>query len=329
MLITLQISTIMANDKSNLLSAFFNSTDESPQDFYVEVLLALLMEEDKITWDDFIIRTTKGSFERSYRRDILGVTSIQKEKEQKERIYIDISRDGIYDILPEGIFHQTQIDKSVINTEDSVEEIKRHRQEEKHARKFFLPLEQEFFRQRILLVSEELHSQVNPVNAMLNKLYLKFWNITTPLTAYQASALLFLLPIAHYIAGNIPMTQQCFSLVLQHPVTITFEQSISDGAWKVDIPSLGQTELGKSFILGDTLEVDNATIALTLGPIPEHQLPDYLAGAKGMELVQLLSNYLLPVSSETVIHVQVEDAESRFILGATNEQGRLGYTTVV
>lgn len=320
---------MMANDRSGFLSTFLNLEGNIPHDFYIETLLALLIEEDTITWDDFIIRTSKGAFERSHRRDILGMTSIQKEKGQKERVYIDISRDGLYDILPEGIFHQTHVDKSVIDTEDSIEEIKRHRQEEKHARKFFLPLEQEFFRQRIQLASEELHSQISSTNVVLNKLYLKFWNITTPLTPYQATALLYLLPIAHYIAGNILLTQQCFSIVLQQPVTITLVQATNDWDINIDIPSLGQIELGKSFILGETLEVDASVIALTVGPIPEHQLPDFLPGAKGTELVKLLSSYFLPVSSETIIQVEVEDAGRRFMLGATNEQGRLGYTTVV
>ncbi len=313
-------------NKAGRLSAIFPQ-DGKGHDFCAETLLALLMEEELITWDDFIIRTPQGAFQRSYRKDIVGIRTLQKE--QKESTYIDLSRDGLYDILPEGLFHQTQIDKRVISTEDSVAEIKRHRQEEKQARKFFLPLEQEFFRHRILIAAEELHAQVSPENAALHKLCLKFWNITTPLTPYQATVLLYLLPIAHFVAGNRRLTQQCFSLVLQHPVTIAFVPSTSDEALKVDVPLLGETVLGKSFILGDTLESDHAAIALTLGPIPGHQLPDYLPGAQGMALVELLSNYLLPVSSEVVMDVQVDEADALFVLGAVNEQGRLGYTAVI
>ncbi len=315
-----------AKNKAGCISAFFRRDGEG-HDFYAETLLALLMEEEVVTWDDLIIRTPQGAFQRSYRKDVVGIRTVQKE--QQERVYIDLSRDGLYDILPEGLFHQTQIDKRTISTEDSVAEIKRHRQEEKQARKFFLPLEQEFYRQRMLIAAEELHAQISPENAALHKLYLKFWNIATPLTPYQATVMLYLLPVAHFVAGNRLLTQQCFSLVLEHPVTINFVSSTSDDALKVDVPLLGETVLGKSFILGDTLEATYTAIALTLGPIPGHQLPDYLPGAKGITLVELLSGYLLPASSEVVMDVQVEEADAPFVLGAANEQGRLGYTAVI
>ena len=67
---------------------------------------------------------------------------VQQDRNDPEMLNISVSRDGIYDILPQSITHDYR-GRDV--REDPVADFKSRKKEEKHARNFFSPLENEFF----------------------------------------------------------------------------------------------------------------------------------------------------------------------------------------
>ncbi|NJM78905.1 MAG: hypothetical protein HC854_03420 [Flavobacterium sp.] len=67
---------------------------------------------------------------------------ISTDPNDSDILNIDISRDGFYDILPESVSHNY----SNNNSSDPVEEFKTRKKEEKEARHFFNPIENELFR---------------------------------------------------------------------------------------------------------------------------------------------------------------------------------------
>jgi hypothetical protein len=72
-------------------------------DFRAEVLVAFWLENGEKSLDNITIRPN-GTFQRPYRKDVLEIE--QSEKEQPDGVTLHISREGLYDMLPEGVFHQ-------------------------------------------------------------------------------------------------------------------------------------------------------------------------------------------------------------------------------
>lgn len=83
-----------------------------------------------------------GLFYRRYSKDILNVT---KDVNDSNVVNIALSRDGIYDIMPESLTHNYGAND---DREDPIEEFKQRKREEKEARNFYNPLENELFRFR-------------------------------------------------------------------------------------------------------------------------------------------------------------------------------------
>ena len=66
---------------------------------YVDELLTTTNSD---SWP--VLISTQGTFQRSYREDILAVVP---PVGQTETIRIDVAREGLYDMLPEGVFHES------------------------------------------------------------------------------------------------------------------------------------------------------------------------------------------------------------------------------
>ena len=109
-------------------------------DLKAEVLFGALLKSHV---DDLNITINpKGLFYRKFSKDKM---SINRDVLDTDVLNLDISRDGFYDVLPESISHNYR------NTDlysNPVEEFKTRKKEEKDARNFFNPIENELFRFR-------------------------------------------------------------------------------------------------------------------------------------------------------------------------------------
>src|SRR3954447_18210165 len=108
-------------------------------DFRAEVIGAEFIENG--TPADRILIVPLGALNRPQSKDVEGIEQELSEYDNKEYLLIKTPKEGLYDKLPEGLFH-TAISYAPYKTEQQVvEAIKRHRLEEKAARRFFLPFE--------------------------------------------------------------------------------------------------------------------------------------------------------------------------------------------
>ncbi|OQX72293.1 MAG: hypothetical protein B6D61_14220 [Bacteroidetes bacterium 4484_249] len=121
------------------------SIKAKPSDIKAEVIIADLVERGF----DFskIIVKHDGLFKRNYSKDISDVYLDMV----KDILVFNVSRDSLYDILPEGLFHHVFGNLEADNRNQEFEKLK---QEEDNARKFFLPFDNEFFYQNIKLETE-------------------------------------------------------------------------------------------------------------------------------------------------------------------------------
>ena len=81
-----------------------NKINSIPYDLKAEVLLSSLLESYNKDGYEFLINY-QGQFKRPYRTDVLGCEIVDYDYDTTQFLKINISRDGIYDTLPEGVFH--------------------------------------------------------------------------------------------------------------------------------------------------------------------------------------------------------------------------------
>ncbi|WPP49128.1 type VI secretion system baseplate subunit TssG [Catalinimonas niigatensis] len=296
-------------------------------DLYVEVVIASLIEQGKINPEKLYIKP-QGSFSRNYQADLAKVEVIEDRKLEQSAVYVHVNREGIYDMLPEGLFHKNLRKTKHIDTEESVKELKLHREEEKSARKFFLPLEQMFYQQRIMIEIEEQKSLIGLSEAIVDELITDFWQIPIRLDYYQSLCLAYMLPIMHTIVGNTDLTAQCLSILLQVPVSLESNVAKSESL-TLAYNRLGSFCLGDNFLLDDMYVPELDSITISIGPLEGLSILDFLPHRQQQDYLDFLVSYFIPAELDWEIDIIVNPAQETFRLGDVSEKGLLNYTTVI
>lgn len=101
-----------------------------------------------------------GTKSRGRARDVLGESqrSTVLDKRFIEMHGLEVSRNGIYDLLPESLFHPLVLGNATANTSEIVHEIKEIRSREQDNRLFFMPFDTEFFLWKSAMLEAELNS---------------------------------------------------------------------------------------------------------------------------------------------------------------------------
>lgn len=294
-------------------------------DFRVESLIAFWLENETIDMHHVLVEP-KGIFERQYRSDILEV---EPSNSLPDAFAFNTSREGLYDMLPEGLFHEAER-KTRKTTGESVDESKRYKEEEKAARKFFLPLEQEFYRQKIWIEHAELRTCLSSVRSDHVNLFLEFWGVDKELFNDDQSAfMLALLPNLHRVVGNTELVTSCLEVLLQEAVKIDLVESkgqvLNDGLASF----LGDFVLGVDAVLGTGFQDDEPAIEINIGPVYPEKLIDYLPEGKTDRLLKTLYGFFFPAENEVYTSFIVEENSAFFALQEEAHASRLGFTTVI
>lgn len=332
-------------------------------DLRLEVVLAELINQGLDPLKDVLIHTWS-VFERDYRSDldledervIIGdarsldkekkrvkigsaTTAIAKEEKPSEWDYDDMMRqalflnlvthrDGLYDYLPEGLFHQPVSKNRDRDSSDWSHEIAEQFEREQGARRFFQPIEQEFYHQRLFLELEERKYLLTEENLRQNdegELFRDFWRLPSGLfTIRQLNNLLHLLPVAHRITGDLELMADVFALILGVPVTFALlpplsypiqDQSLAVKSGEAIIESepddLGRLCLG-SFSLGGLYQDTMPAMEIRIGPLSAEQFVGFAPGGNSRQLLNLLEGYFIPAETTVVSHL-IPDLETQFI----------------
>ena len=276
-----------------------------------------------------------GPFRRGYSPDILSVEPEVNEYEETV-ICVQVSRCGLFDRLPEGLFHQYGVESgqtgAPLAKEQMVRRIRKRQEEERAARKFFRPFDQAFNRYRILLEIEERNAVTGFENSMQQELFETLWGkYDHQLSEGQKATLLNLLPVASRVAGDPALTADCFRAVLRTPVDIEARYGPLQSTHSEEEESLrlGKSHLGVDFVPGDFPEETDLRFELRFGPVPGDRLPDFLPAGRDRRTIDLLCRFFVPMEIEVAVQVETSPGEYQFDLTETAETGRLGYTTII
>jgi hypothetical protein len=308
-----------------------------PFDLRIEVILAELLAHGYV-FDDFLVQPV-GLFARRYRRDLGAVRDEDYERGYRPvvRTVLEVHREGLYDALPQQAFHQPGTPSPTVRA--MIEDIHVQRRKEKATRRFFLPFEQEFFRFRVHIEQEERRYFTNLSAQWYNAALARFWGIADRgLPPEVLTNLLYLLPLAHSIVGDLPRTQRCFESVLGQPVQLRVVAPLRHPLPSLaNVPTgtaavagegtLGSLALGRDLVLGGDYQETLPALEISLHQLSVAELEAYLAGDWPATALELLCTYFIAFETDTVVRYEMATASLSFQLGEGEASPVLGYTT--
>jgi hypothetical protein len=282
----------------NLNNLFDGEVNGIFTDFKAEVVAAELIQNN-IPADKVMI-VPVGAMRRAGRKDVESITEETPDYENKQYYVIRTPKEGLYDKLPENLFHTPIGYLSGKNELEVIEAIKQHRREEKSARTFFLPFDVAFNNIRIQLALYERQLDEKFHNNQLVKIFSPHWEIFRHLSIYQANIFLQYLPIIHRIRDDWNKIEDFFELMFSAPARLKMQtlgtgESNDEQAEDFILPGLGENSLGIDFTPGhplDSGEFDE--FLLTFGPITAKKASEFTGSLKQEKVVRMLCDYLLP-----------------------------------
>lgn len=297
-------------------------------DFKAEVVAAELI--DNAVPAEQIMILMLGSMKRSYRKDVDAVTEETSDYNNKEYTLITTHKEGIYDMLPEGLFHSPTTPKSATTLREVIDSIKRHRVEERNARRFFLPYEAAINHLRIQMALFESRLDKGAHHNELVNLFKSYWGIFKQLDTNQSNIFLQVLPLIHDIRDDYEAAATIFELIFSLPVKITGGVQEPVKCASPVFSSLNDTRLGINFTTGNALyDGGEDEITVTIGPIDNTQLRQFMPGGLNNKILESLCDYLLPAHIDIITSFELygTDKTTRLADKENDHNSTLGLST--
>ena len=306
-----------------------------PIDLRLEVILAELLTQGYV-FDDFLVRPV-GLFARRYRRDLGAVYEepFERYRHPVVRTVLEVHREGLYDALPQQVFHQPGTStEHPTSIQSMVEDSRAQRRKEKATRAFFAPFEQEFFRFRVSIEQEEQRYFTSLAAHWYNELLARFWGLAdVRLPPHVLTNLLYLLPLACNLVGDLERTRLCFETVLDQPVHLRVlppqKHKLPDapaGALPLS-GTLGHLALGGDLVLGGDYQETLPVLEISLLNLTVPELEAYLSGEWPAKALALLCKYFVAFETDVAIRYIMAATEASFQLGEGEATPVLGFTT--
>jgi type VI secretion system protein ImpH len=294
-------------------------------DLKVEFILGELLENG-LDPEDIVINAMS-IFKRRYGKDIVGGEIQEYKTSRRQYLNLDINRNGIYDLLPKGLFHQPQNRKDHITPSQAIEEYKLQKHIETESRLFFLPFEQEIYRLSLLLEAEERKSIFDVRNVLKNQAFIDFWNIPDIFNEQQICSLLYILPLSSFIVGNYPLTKLCFESILNDRFEITeTSPPLIHSFIEKDHEVLNHVYLGVNFVIENNFHEVAFSLTISIYPTLEGDLVSYLEGGTKMKMLLFMFDYFLPYEMDITMNI---NSKENFILAEDSHHARLGISTII
>jgi len=309
------------------ISEIADSINRIRQDIKAEVLIADFMACG-LNPEEFVV-IPAGTFRRRFSSDIKKAEVLRLNSNQ-QLLTVHVNRDGMYDSLPEGLFHSAP-EKPLKGSEEMSIESKKLRREEKESRAFFVPFENEIFLQRTSLEMEE-RKILNRFNETLfDEIYPEFWNFDKTLESGFIARLLQLLHFSHRIAGNPLLTAKSLEWIISEKVRAKTIHSVKvkEDAGKekgMDLP-LGSSRLGMDLVCGSSFDDLLPVLEFTIGPLKNNRISDFLEKGSVSQFLNCFYGYFIPAGVDVKTTVLVDREQQGFVLCDHQNAPILGYDT--
>lgn len=301
-----------------------------PSDIKAEVLMADLMLEG-FTESDFLI-FFDSLFKRGYSKDILKAEKAVIN-EVRETMAIYLSRDGLYDLLPEGLFH-TSPESALTSGKGMASDSRKESKIEKETRKFFQPFENEFFYQRVQLELKERSILGKLNDYSLDDFFLEFWKIERSLPRELIIKLSAMLPFVKEIAGDFEMTASCLGAILGEEVTFSLHHTsayqTANGSFRPENENtLGNASLGVNLITDGLSFEACKVIRFVIGPLKNTGIEPYLKNGEITQFIDCFCSFFIPMEMDYEFEVNMQKELQSFVLDTDKAQSIMGYSTII
>ncbi len=302
-------------DKINTLSG----------DLKAEVVVSAFLENVSQRDDLNYYINPQSQFKRSYRKDIIGAEVVDFEFDSRQFLKIDISRDGIYDLLPEAVLHYRQHQNKDISADEMAKYYQERKKEEEQTRLFFLPFENEFFDHSIAREDREKKYLFNLNGEKPIDFLYDFWGIDENLPQELLAKFLRLIPYMYKIAGDISLTESCLAYLLNEKVSI----SQGDFKWQSDKnerAAIGESRLGIDFVCGHEYLDHTVNMEVFIGPLVNSDFKSYINNGNIRKFLDVFYEFIFPLEMEIQTTVLLATEKEKFEV-AENNNPILGITT--
>ena len=298
--------------------SIFEEIESHTESIKAEVLLAELLQNSSMTLDDVIIKN-QSSFNRSYRNDLILLENVDN---QFEKFAFHLSRNGIYDLVPEGLFHSENKKNTGESYNSKRKEIKNTEQD---ARRFFAPIENEFFHQKLEIEKNE-RKMLNSFYSLEEQFLMDFWKIDTQIQKKILVKLMRLLPNSHQIAGDLELTRLSAEKILGERVV--FKKKFQAIKIKNRNKKNKGVILGNDTILGDEEHLFfEPVLEVTIGPVKSEKANNFVQKNATLEFMELFYDFFIPLEYKVLTNIEIIKNES-FKLG-THHYSTMGLTTTI
>jgi len=299
--------------------------DRFDTDFQAEAMVARLIEAGYDGEKIHILR--QGHSRRAFAKDIADVKLHFSEHDISDHLHVKTNREGIYDMLPEGIFHESVHKKHNSDPEDVVKEVRQHRMEEFHARNFFQVFEMETDYALVLAYLRENEYDNKAGKSHYTDIFLPYWPVLKLLPLKQRALFMDAIPQLHRIRGNYDEIAKTMSMLLEVPLKIKEIKLPAKKADHIFESRLGECRLDVDFVLGNTFDDGQYDIQINIGPIPAKKMVDFLETSTGTIILDFLCMLLFSAQTFVVKEFKIYPEDSAFILD--HEDTLLGITTYI
>lgn len=294
-------------------------------DVRAEVIVAQVLGRERENLP--LIVHTDGFFYRKFSKDVTGAV-IGDAAELKEILHLHLSRSGLYDLLPEGLFFKQQgAGRTPRNAAEMAEEYKANKNQENQIRKFFSPLENEFFFHRYKNFVAETSLMNGLGNRYLSQHFIKFWKLPEDINPGMALRMILLFPYIHEFTGDAGLMAGSLQTILNEDVTC---ELVSETAQQTGLQFniLSNFELGNELICGNDYEEEVFCYVFTIQNLAYSSAQDYLGGGRLYSTLQTFYRFFVPAGATVRTEIRVLKTKENMHIGI-GEEATLGIATVL
>ncbi len=307
-------------DKGVLLSEILHIRED-----YKATVVASELIEHGFPREDLYFRNVS-LFRRFISKDINNIVWEENDNEP-DKLVIELNREGLYDMLPDGITHaKTQ----KTSEQNYANEFAIHRKQEENARTFFGTFENEFlhFSLQLEIIERELYNNKN--HETTRAFFEYFYGDSSVLTDIQVLTLLYILPLSNKIRADIKLISQTLTKILNYKIVVTAQknrpQLLSRGASSA---KLNQAILGVDSVISDSCLVHTFSYNLTIYNIHFDRYEDFEKNGKCSNVLDFVLPYFFPVGADVNITLLPDDSCRDFKTSIPEESNFLGFNSYI
>jgi hypothetical protein len=240
-------------------------------------------------------------------------------------LVFELNREGIYDMLPEALIHNQSRKKGA--DEKLGSELRR---QEREARKFFSPLENEFHHRGLELdiIERELLKNNNPKRT--REFFNYFFEDSSILTDQQLLVLMHILPLSHKIRGDLGLIALSISKILNYQVSIS-ERWIRQHYALASHSNrrLSGGTLGADTILNDHFTIPSRYFDISISGITADDYAHFTGSGKHINVLNFILPYFFPATANYGMSLQCNADEAALVAGDAHRMSFLGFNSYI